>query len=648
MKFHTIKFKNFMPYKGEVNVSFPQGDQNILLLHGLNSHGKTSFINGIRWCFYGRVLRSGKQLEYKKLLNNSAYDEKDYNFEVSIDFEHENSKYQLIRSVKASEKIEYPQDDSHFSMSSFLTKDGNVLGSSSEIVHQISLIAPEDVSRFFLFDGELLNEYSQLLEKQSDVGEAIKKSIEQILGVPSLMNGKKDINFLSRQVEKKQKKEVGNNKAINDLINSREQAEKHNEELKNANIELQKTILESRSEKELVDSYTDNFEEKNKLAIELGSIKKTNEGIDIDLKKLNIERLEITKDLWRELVRPQIKDLIEGSSDKNSELDSKHMLEILLNELNSSLQNKECTICGNNHLELSVIEKKIQEIKSKLNNFSNESSVNNKFLFDFLDNRNDRTLKSILTEISQKEFDKLANESRIDELIGSLGSAKEAEEIKSNYKRSAQLAGLIAQSEDEINKNNKTIESNEKEIREINEQIHKNPTAKDSPSTIYLNIYAQLYKLFDESIVELRDTFKKQVESKASEIFCKLNHRESYKSLRINDNYGLDIINSDDKLVEVRNAGAEQIVALSLIAGLATTGRKNGPIVMDTPFGRLDLTHRKNILETLPKFASQLVLFVHDGEVNQELAKEISPMVGKRYEIVLSDDGKNSLIREMR
>ena len=344
-----------MPYKGEVNVSFPQGDQNILLLHGLNSHGKTSFINGIRWCFYGRVLRSGKQLEYKKLLNNSAYDEKDYNFEVSIDFEHENSKYQLIRSVKASEKIEYPQDDSHFSMSSFLTKDGNVLGSSSEIVHQISLIAPEDVSRFFLFDGELLNEYSQLLEKQSDVGEAIKKSIEQILGVPSLMNGKKDTNILSRQVEKRQKKEVGNNIAINDLINSREEAEKHNEELKNANIELQKIITESRSKKEVIDSYTDNFEEKNKLAIELGSIKKTNDVIDDDLKKLNIERLDITKDLWKELVRPQIKDLIEGSSDKNSELDSKHMLEILLNELNSSLQNKECTICGNNHLELSVI-----------------------------------------------------------------------------------------------------------------------------------------------------------------------------------------------------------------------------------------------------------------------------------------------------
>lgn len=55
---------------------------------------------------------------------------------------------------------------------------------------------------------------------------------------------------------------------------------------------------------------------------------------------------------------------------------------------------------------------------------------------------------------------------------------------------------------------------------------------------------------------------------------------------------------------------------------------------MDTPFGRLDTKHRKNILDFLPKSASQLVLFVHDGEIrgNDDLSI-IAHRIGGQYEI---------------
>ena len=110
--------------------------------------------------------------------------------------------------------------------------------------------------------------------------------------------------------------------------------------------------------------------------------------------------------------------------------------------------------------------------------------------------------------------------------------------------------------------------------------------------------------------------------------------QRSYRGLEINDNYGLQIIDASGRDVAVRSAGAEQIVALSLIDGLNRTGRAAGPIIMDTPFGRLDLNHRDNILSYLPLVTSQFVLLVHSGEIRKETDLAIiAERVGAVYEI---------------
>lgn len=54
--------------------------------------------------------------------------------------------------------------------------------------HVLKVIMPDEVSRFFLFDGELLQEYEELLLEGTEVGSKIKDSIETILGVPVLTN----------------------------------------------------------------------------------------------------------------------------------------------------------------------------------------------------------------------------------------------------------------------------------------------------------------------------------------------------------------------------------------------------------------------------------------------------------------------------
>ena len=163
------------------------------------------------------------------------------------------------------------------------------------------------------------------------------------------------------------------------------------------------------------------------------------------------------------------------------------------------------------------------------------------------------------------------------------------------------------------------------------EGLTKNRTQR---SIIKVSLCSDLERVFFQSIERLRDRLRKRVEALADDAFKHMTTQKSYRGLEINDNYGLQIIDASGRPVTVRSAGAEQIVALSLIDGLNRTGRAAGPVIMDTPFGRLDLNHRDNILSYLPSVTSQFVLLVHSGEIRKETDLEvIAERVGAVYEI---------------
>ena len=163
------------------------------------------------------------------------------------------------------------------------------------------------------------------------------------------------------------------------------------------------------------------------------------------------------------------------------------------------------------------------------------------------------------------------------------------------------------------------------------EGLTKNRTQR---STVKVSLCSDLEKVFSQSIEQLRDELRERVQTLANEAFKQMTTQKSYQGLQINDNYGLQIIDGSGSYVTVRSAGAEQIVALSLIDGLNRTGRSSGPVIMDTPFGRLDLKHRDNILSYLPAVTSQFVLLVHSGEIRQKTdLTVIADRIGVTYEI---------------
>ena len=175
MKLQELKIHNFMPYRGEHIISFPVAlpKKNVMLVFGDNMRGKTSFLNAIRWAFFGKALgRHLKQVERKNIVNSMVAKEGEWHAAVSLRFEVGKDKYDLRREMSLRDLVTKPKSDADFEEDLSLSKNGKAL-SLEQALHEINQIIPEQISRFFLFDGELLQEYEMLLVKDSDQMKAL-------------------------------------------------------------------------------------------------------------------------------------------------------------------------------------------------------------------------------------------------------------------------------------------------------------------------------------------------------------------------------------------------------------------------------------------------------------------------------------------
>ena len=141
-----------------------------------------------------------KEIDLINLVNRDAQDEDDFTMSVTLAFEADGSEYELARSVEPFDVIGKPKNSTHFKKDVLLRRNGSVV-KGEDIEPSVNGFIPEQVSRFYLFDGELLDEYESLLREDTAQGQAIKEAIEQILGVPALVNARNEIKTLLKSAQ---------------------------------------------------------------------------------------------------------------------------------------------------------------------------------------------------------------------------------------------------------------------------------------------------------------------------------------------------------------------------------------------------------------------------------------------------------------
>ncbi len=212
MHLNNVTIHNFGPYYGHQTLSFGD-DRPIVLVHGANMRGKTSLLNAIRWALYGYALdRLRKKMPLTKLVNLDASQTGDWHMSVELSFNVDGVTYYLERAVQPKPGVGVPLTDANFEEKLYLKKGGHHLN-PDEAQTEINRILPEQVSLFFLFDGELLNDYEILLSDSDKQAQVIKESIETILGVPALTNAVADLRINLRDAEKRQRNLAKQDKA---------------------------------------------------------------------------------------------------------------------------------------------------------------------------------------------------------------------------------------------------------------------------------------------------------------------------------------------------------------------------------------------------------------------------------------------------
>lgn len=650
LHFEVMTLNDFGPYKGEQVVDFTD-KYGTTIFWGDNGRGKTTLLNAFRYALFGSIQRrNGSLKNLSEMENAESKLEGRHGFSVKITFVNNDDKYELTRSYSLRDGIGSPSSEDDYERNFFLKKNGSIL-SPDERNHELNSIMPEQISRFFLFDAELLQEYEELLEVDSSTGDRIKKSIEKILGMPVLQNGVVDITDSVSEYERAMTNAARKDDKTIQLAQKLEEIDRniseHTNILKQQEADLTEMVKERNSLENLMSSTSklrDWVEEKKSTQAKL---KETKEELD----STNSELQGYLKVAWQGMLANTFRDIRENLDKQISTLESKKeknsVAEKFIFEMKKAISDRTCPVCGQE-----VSSEVIKVLEDRINNESSE------FIGLTEDERNEllrlQSIRSNIVNIrpaDSKDAVKILENKvddfkikigtysqRISELeddISRSGSNESETELETITRKYTDLGINIQTKRTGINGEENKLKDYKATKEKLSEAISKMGGGIDYKiADKRYQLVKKINNIFDESKTKYRDELKRKVEADASSIFIHLTGDKDYVGLQINDNYGLSIVHRSGRTVPGRSSGYEHIVALSLIGALHKNAPLQGPIIIDSPFGRLDPTNKANIVRSLPTMAEQTILLAYTGEIDAQVARgELGNNLLKEYKL---------------
>lgn len=633
LQFNQIELEDFGPYKGRQSIEFPDQD-GVTIVFGENMRGKTTLINAIRYALFGTILgRGSREISPERFINWESKAEGKYSFSVTLHFEESGSEYELVRQFVPKDSVAIPEEDGDYTEEVYLIRDDSVTG-PKERENELKRILPQQVSRFFLFDGELLQQYEELLIDESEMGQRIREAIEQILGVPVLKNGRADLRSLLDEAQGQEQKAAQMSNQTTELGTQLEAATAKRNHLQSEKLDLEQELSDFQEQKSSKRNQLQQLEAARSLVERRDGLEGQLSNLEDGLENKQNKLRDLMQESWRSVIQDTLQERLSVVEERRRELDKKRtrisVAKRLASRISDGLEKNECPICeqhldedAENHLEqeLRSFQGLTEEDTDPVDDYDVIlQSIN--VLQNIAELNPAERIKSTLSEINELKAQRAVVKDEIGEIENSLESSKE--------KRVTQLNTEYENIIGKISVKQRTIENTDSELDKTKENIQKLQSQLDQISGNQLEeernrreLYDNLVELFDRGVGEYRDRLRQRVEQDASDIFIQLTTEPEYKHLRINDNYGLTIIHEDGSEIQVRSAGAEHVVALALMGALQNNAPLKGPIIMDSPFGRLDESHVRNVVEALPSLADEVMLLVYKDEIDPETAREL-------------------------
>lgn len=660
-----ITLKDFRQFKGTQSIEFSTDNKkNVTIILGENGAGKTTLAQAFKWCLYGKTDFKDPILLNSKLGMDLGPNSEDY-VKVELELIHRKRPYCISREQKYTTNVkgELKEPNSSVLKIKYKADDGQQeFVNPNEVELRIKEILPEELSKYFFFDGERINNMS----KELNVGKSAEfaDAVQRLLGLAAFSNtlnhlhAKNNANSVIRSYNndydsKADTKIEGYKKTIEDLNGKIEVKSKRKDEIDkeiHSNRLLQEdyksTMAKDNEGKQLV-------KDKNDLLSMIdGCNKRHASQIDNLFSSFN-------KNILSWICKPIIKEVVADFN--QSETIDKGIPDITAKTINFLKARTTC-ICGHKILPGSDEEKEL----NKLLDYIPPKSLGNS-IGQFVSESN------IRVENSKDYYDS--------NFVGKFGDIRNTESEIDDYQKKVDIIDQKLRGIDTTSDTQAKYEDAERKIRELEdekEQVlvdlgkfqgekEKNETQlnelvlKDSNNRAIATykayaqyMYNYLSDLYSKKETEVRLDLQKNINKIFKDIY------DGKLSVLIDERYNIKVVADDftgyKGTIETSTAQSMSVI-FAFISGVIKMAKENNeeadselkldseayPLVMDAPLSSFDKKRVTNVCDSIPKIAEQVIFFSFDKDA--EIAKEnMGSKLGKSYELVKVNEFETTFV----
>lgn len=639
-----ITLNNFRQFKGIQSLYFnANNDKNTTIIIADNGVGKTTFLQAFIFCLYGLGsvnLPSAKNLlnfDVEESLGEGAYGD----VWVEIEFIHNRINYKVRRSAR------YQKINNRTKLVGAIRFNGTIRTHvSTEISeHNVKSIIPEQLSSFFFFDGERMQELAdykskkELTQAVTDIMgiEYIRKALEHIGHKPTQKNALGLFNGMKKDLSPSES---------NDYQLIRKNTI-HIENLEEINKELSQQIIDLNDKNQKISKSLSELPESSSLEKDRNICYNSIKALEKDIGNKQKELFSTFIKKLPGYILNQRKDEIDEymNSLKKKSKNVHGIQQIAIDEI---IRNGKC-ICGCSITKDSQEYQELMELREYLPPYdmtnlveSYQDSLNkwtsdSKNLNDEMVNIND-VVDSLTHEITE-------NKVSLDSLEASLREI-DVEEIKrleddrlENTKQIGKLEERKTNNLKEISKAKRLIEAKESKMRKY-EGANDHNRKIDEIMDILRIVYTKMNKQYENKVAHSKAILDQNIKKSFMLLF------NGEYQISIGDDYSFDVYNNNGrKITEELSEGQKVVTSFAFVSGLIQSSKSNEivkdeylsnidienedlmPLIMDAPFSKLDDTHRGNVANYLPNMADQVILFTvdnqWDGIVKQNIEKHV-------------------------
>ncbi|MBW4631066.1 MAG: DNA sulfur modification protein DndD [Iphinoe sp. HA4291-MV1] len=634
MIFLELVLENFGPYNGRqvINLNPKEKDDSrpIILLGGMNGGGKTTLMDAIRLALYGSRAQCSTRgnLSYSDFLSQcvNSHTPAIEKTRVELLFEHiENDKPVIYRIVRTWEKNPKDGKDHLGILELGIARQDDWL--REELVNTwddyIENLLPLGISNLFLFDGEQVKE----LAEQEVPPPIVVDAIRGLLGLELAERLAVDLEM----VVNRKRKEIADTK---DLVNIEEieqrlkqqqtEYEKNKNQLETLTTELQE------SEKEKQEAFDKFVSEGGKIAAERNQLELQQKQKTTEVEQTRQGMCQLAANfLPLALIEPLLTQA-QRQGEKEFRIQQAQIARDILFERDKRLLNW--------ITQVGISEEQFEKIKAFLEQDEEAlraSLIQAEESWLLVDAETLSQLGNVFyylqndKNIAKQQIALLKNkEEEIVTLERQIQTAAEPEAYKQFVEALEAAQNKVSEMKAASEITKRYCDELEAEIKNIKKDLQEY-TKQNIDCKNYEHIIAasakvqQTLKLFREKLT-LRKLNKLEVE--VTECFRYLLHKSDlvHRVAIDTHTFSLSLYDLQGKPVPKHrlSAGEKQLLAIAFLWGLARVSGRYLPVAIDTPLGRLDSSHRSNLVERyFPSASHQVILLSTDTEIGEKEVK---------------------------